>query len=131
MTDGQGVPLAVSVAAADQAETLLVQRLHGHLPWWLRLLRPVLLADRAYDSDSLREYFAGRGWILVSPHRRGRRRISNDGRRMRRYRRRWIIERTIGWLHHFRRIVTRWEFYADLFQGFVQLACAILSLRRL
>lgn len=106
-------------------------RLHERLPWWLKALRPVLLADRAYDSDRLRDHLSRHGWTLISPHRRGRKYLSNDGRRMKRYRRRWKIERTIAWLHHFRRLVTRWEYHADLYQGFVQLACAIICCRRL
>lgn len=125
------MPLAALVGAASEGEPALLTRLHARLPWWLRALQPVLLADRAYDSDALREHLARHGWTLVSPHRRGRKYLSNDGRRMKRYKRRWKIERTIAWLHHFRRLVTRWEYHADLYQGFVQLACAIICCRRL
>ena len=46
------------------------------------------------------------------------------------YRRRWKIERSIGWVQNFRRLVTRYEYYTHLFHGFVQLACLIVVMRR-
>jgi transposase len=132
LIEGGGLPLATLVDGANQAETTLVEQMYRRLPWWLRALQGVnLLGDGAYDSDPLRRFFQNQGWVLLSPHRRGRIYWSNDGRRMRRYARRWIVERTISWLHHYRRLVTRWEFYPDLFHGFVQLACAIICVSRL
>jgi transposase len=56
---------------------------------------------------------------------------TQDGRRLRRYRRRWKIERLFAWLHNFRRIVIRWEYYPENFLGMVQLACAVILLRHL
>jgi hypothetical protein len=41
--------------------------------------------------------------------RHGRRHITQDGRCLRRARRRWKIERLFAWMHNFRRLVTRWE----------------------
>ncbi|MBI2683179.1 MAG: transposase [Acidobacteriales bacterium] len=52
-----------------------------------------------------------------------------DGRRLRRYLRRWKIERLFAWLHNFRRLVTRWEYYLSNFLGMVQLGCAAILLR--
>lgn len=90
-----------------------------------------LIYDRAADSDPLRERLAERGVELVCPHRRGRKRpATQDGRPLRRYRKRWIVERTIGWLKAFRRLVTRYEFYAFLFHSFAKLACLMIVLRR-
>lgn len=91
-----------------------------------------LVGDRAYDSDPLRAYFAARGFTLVAPHRKNRRRAGrNGGRRLRRYRRRWVVERTFAWLHSYRRVVTRFEKRVDLYDGFVHLACAFIALNRL
>jgi transposase len=42
-----------------------------------------------------------------------------DGRSERRYR----IERTFSWLQNCRRLITRWEYCAELFEGFVHLVC--------
>lgn len=76
-----------------------------------------LVADRAYNSDDLRAEMRGRGFTLIAPHRRNRRR--------------WIVERTFAWLHGYRRVVTRFEKKAELYDGFVDLACAFIALNRL
>jgi transposase len=129
LVDGNGLPLAVDINAASPAEVTLIeplldQAVTPHVP-------NRLIYDRAADSDSLRERLADRGIELICPHRRGRvRPATQDGRPLRRYRKRWIVERTISWLHAFRRLVTRYEFYARLFHSFAKLACLIIVLRR-
>ncbi len=91
-----------------------------------------VIADRASDSDPLREQLAGEGFTLVAPHRKNRRRPRTaDGRRLRRYKRRWIVERTFAWLHSYRRVVTRFEKDINRYDGFVHLACAFIALNRL
>ncbi|MSO49972.1 MAG: hypothetical protein EXQ49_08745 [Acidobacteria bacterium] len=62
---------------------------------------------------------------------RSRRRRTQDGRPLRRYSRRWKIERLFAWLHNSRRLVTRWEYHVGNFLGFLQLACAQILLRHL
>src|SRR5450755_395783 len=57
--------------------------------------------------------------------------VTQDGRVLRRYRRRWKSERLFAWLHNYRRIVIRWEYYPENFLGMVQLACAVILLRHL
>ena len=82
-------------------------------------------------SGTPRKRLWQRGWDLVCPHRRGRRRPkTQDGRKLRRDRRRWKIERTIGWLQFFRRRVVRYEHDSFLYQGFLHLACIAIRLRR-
>ncbi len=91
-----------------------------------------VIADRAYDSDPLRSRLKRRGIELIVPHRRGRRRPpTQDGRKLRRYRRRWKVERTFSWLTQFRRLVTRWEHSLTMFWAFVHVACLLIALRRL
>lgn len=90
-----------------------------------------LIADRAYDSDKLRTSLAAKGWDLVCPHRKGRTKPkTQDGRKLRRYRRRWKIERTISWISSFRRLVVRHDYYSMMYQAFIHLACIIICLRR-
>jgi transposase len=90
-----------------------------------------LIADRAYDSDKLRRNLLAKGWDLVCPHRRGRvRPNTQDGRKLRRYRRRWKIERTISWIGSYRRLMIRHEYYSFIYQGFIHLACILICLRR-
>jgi hypothetical protein len=52
-----------------------------------------------------------------------------DGRVLRRYRRRWKVERTFAWLQNFRRLVTRYERKASMFLAFVHVACLFITLR--
>src|SRR5947208_4347237 len=129
--DGHGLPLAVHVASASPHETKLVEPTLQRR--FLAETPERLIGDRAYDSDPLdaqiRERF---GVELVAPHNSRRsRKATQDGRVLRRYRRRWKIERLFAWLHNFRRVVIRWEYYPENFLGMVQLACAVILLRYL
>lgn len=72
-----------------------------------------------------------RGIDLVAPHLRTRKRRYQDGRKLRRYRRRWIVERTNAWLLNFRRLVVRYERKLELYRAFVYIACALIALRHI
>jgi transposase len=90
-----------------------------------------LIADRAYDSDPHRQRLRQSGFDLICPHRRGRRRpATQDGRKLRRYKRRWKVERTISWLGNNRRLLVRHEYHIHIFQAFITLACVMLCLKR-
>ena len=132
-TDRRGLPLALVVAAANRPEPELAEHLLDILPHRVELPAVVtVVADRGYDCDPLRDRLAAAGYDLVSPHRKNRKRPSrNDGRKLRRYRRRWTVERTIGWLHNYRRLLVRHERQSLLFAGFAQLACALIAVARL
>ena len=72
------------------------------------------------------------GIELIAPHNAGRvNPPTQDGRPLRRYRRRWKVERLFAWLHNSRRLVTRWEYHAENFLAMLQLACALILLRHL
>ena len=128
--DERGRPLSVATAAANVAEINLAGPVLDQLPNEVPEETPVV-ADRGYDSDRLREETASRGLTLVAPHRRGRTKPPTaDGRRLRRYKRRWIVERTFAWLQAFRRVETRREYYSFMYHGFVTLACILIVWRR-
>jgi len=122
LTDGEGIPLAATVGEANRAEVTRIEPLMD-----LRVPRRKpkrLIYDRAADSDPLRERLQARRVELICPHRRNRKRApTQDGRPLRRYRRRYRIERSISWIKNRRRIATRYENKSHLFLGFVQLAC--------
>ncbi len=92
-----------------------------------------LIGDRAYDSDPLDERLRQQyGTELIAPHKINRSKPpTQDGRELRRYRRRWKIERLWAWLKHYRRLALRWERHAVNFLGMVQLACTLILLRHL
>ena len=90
-----------------------------------------LIGDKAYDSDPLDAELKVEGVEMIAPHRKNRkRRKTQDGRPLRRYARRWKVERFFAWLQWQRRIVTRWEYYPNNFLGFVQLASLLILFKR-
>src|SRR5207342_2860809 len=90
-----------------------------------------LIGDRAYDSDPLDEELRNDGIEMIAPHRSNRSKPpTQDRRRLSRYMRRWLVERFFAWIQWQRRILVRWEYHAQNFLGFVQLACLIVLFRR-
>lgn len=128
-----GIPVGVVTASADTAEVDLAEPALASIPAGVEVPWDVpVVADRGYDSDPLRDRLAASGYRLLAPHRRNRTRPSrNDGRRMRRYRRRYIVERTNAWLHSYRRVLVRHEWWSHLYHGFVHMACTFIALGRL
>jgi transposase len=89
-----------------------------------------LIADRGYDSDPLRKRLARRGIELICPHRRVKP-PTQDGRKLRRYKRRYKVERTFSWLGNYRRLVVRWDRDIVIYSAFFHVACLMITLRRL
>ena len=128
IADGHVLPLALHVASAWRHEAKLVaptldQRFFPKTP-------DRMIGDRAYASGPVDQRIWERyGVQLIAPHKFVR--ISSatqDGRRLRRYRCRWKVERLFAWLHNFRRTVVRGEWYTENILGMVQLACAVIPL---
>jgi transposase len=128
VADRSGLPLAVYLTSASPHEVTLV---HDTLKERFFRSKPrLLIGDRAYDSDKLDAELVKQGIALVAPHRSNRSRpASQDGRPLRRYRRRWIIERLFAWLQNFRRILVRHDRHIENFLSFIHLGCALILLR--
>ncbi|WP_408378106.1 transposase, partial [Paraburkholderia sp. RL18-085-BIA-A] len=43
----------------------------------------------------------------------------------------WVVERTISWLHNFRRLRIRFERLAFIHEAFLTIACCIICWRQL
>ena len=129
IADRRGLPVAVHVESATPHEVTLV-----HATLAQRFVKPFpvrLIGDNAYESDRLDADLARRGVELIAPHRRTRTSRTQDGRPLRRYRRRWKIERLFAWFQNFRRLVVRYERYAENFLAMLHLACCLILLRGL
>src|SRR5206468_8253794 len=128
VADRAGLPIAVDVAGASPNEVTLVRSTldAGFLPDAPRRL----IGDKAYDSDALAADLAEEGIELIAPNRINRNEKTQDGRPLRRYRRRWKIERLFAWLQNFRRILTRHERDVLNYLGFIHLGCILILLRR-
>ena len=129
VADRNGLPVSVCVESATPHEvTLATSTL-------LQMVVPDapqnLIGDNAYDSDRLDAELSIYGIQLIAPHRRNRKTPTQDGRRLKRYRRRWKIERLFAWLQNFRRVVVRYERHAENFLGMLHLASSLILLRYL
>jgi len=129
VTDAAGLPLAVYVASASPHEVTLVEATLDRC--FTNELPQRLIGDKAYDSDKLdAKLEEDWGIEMIAPNRRNRRK-TQDGRALRRYRRRWKMERLFAWLQNFRRLVVRYEFHADNFLAMAQLGCITILLNHL
>jgi transposase len=130
VTDARGLPLGMTLAAANVCEQELLVPALNDVPVVIPPGTPVI-ADKGHDSDPLRDELEAEGLVPVIPHRRNRVRASrNDGRRLRRFRRRWKIERTNAWLHCYRALAVRWSHYLFISVGLVYLAFIHMALQR-
>jgi transposase len=126
LVDRRGLPLAApDLTAANVADTTT-------LPTMLDRVRPIrgrrgrprrrprkLHADKGYDSRANRRACYQRG-IVARIARKG----IESSTRLGRYR--WVVERTIAWLHRFRRLLVRYERRADIHQAFLTLAACLI-----
>ena len=81
-----------------------------------------VFADRAYDSDPHREQLLRRGIEPSIP-----RRNTEHGSGLGIFR--WVVERTISWLHQFRRLRVRYERRADIHMALVKIGCIVICHR--
>jgi transposase len=129
MADRSGLPLAAHVASASPHEVKLLEETVDRR--FIEELPERLIGDKGYDSDPLDGTMARQGIELIAPHRENRKRPpTQDGRPLRRYRRRWKMERLFAWLNKFRRLVVRYEYHVQNFLAFVHLGCALILLKR-
>ena len=129
IADRAGLPVALSTASASPHETTFVRSLIlGHLTAG----KPRnLIGDKAYDSAPLAALCRTLGVELIAPPRTNRTKPrSQDGRKLRRYKRRWKIERLFAWLHNYCRLVTRYERSAANFLAFLKLAALLLLAKK-
>ena len=88
-----------------------------------------LIGDKAYDSDPLDEQLKRQGIEMIAPHRKNRNKKTQDGRKLRRYKRRWKVERFFAWLFNYRRCLVRYEYKEENFKAFILLACMLILLK--
>jgi transposase len=128
VVDGHGLPVGITVASATPAEVKLVEQTIESIPGEKYPER--LIGDMAYDSDPLAQELDDKyGIELIAPNRRNRKYKSQDGRPLRRYKRRWKVERLWAWLGNFRRLVVRYERNIDNYLSFLYLGCTLILLR--
>ena len=130
IADRRGLPVSICIASASPHEVTLVEQTLNN--GFIETPPKKLIGDKAYDSDALDGRLANYWGIeMIAPHRANRHELTQDGRPLRRYKKRWKVERLFAWLYNFRRLVVRYEYYSDNFLGMLQLACIIILMRYL
>lgn len=130
ITDASGLPISVNVASATPHEVTLVEETIEQMETSRNPKR--LIGDKAYDSDPLDTTLKKHNIELIAPHRRGRvQEKTQDERKLRRYKKRWKVERLFAWLQNFRRIVVRYDYHIANYKGFVLLGCIVILIRYL
>jgi transposase len=130
LTDGNGIPIVAHTTAANQPDVTELLALVNDIPAIRgkvgapRYRFEELFADRAYDSQPHREALQEVG---TTPQIA--RRYTEHGSGLGRYR--WVVERTLSWLHQFRRLRIRYERRADIHQAFLNIACVLICHRYL
>ena len=105
--DYKSFSVSVNTGSASPHESQLVEQWFDFM---ISVEHPeLLIGDKACDSDKLDEAMAQRGIEMIAPHRSNRKsdNKTQDGRKLRRYKRRWTVERTIAWLQNYRRFCIR------------------------
>ncbi len=136
LVDGQGLPLGVRLESASPSEVTFAEATLDEVrvpqPKGRPRQKPKrVIADRGYDADPLRQRLKRRGIELIAPYRKSNlHQRYADGRKLRRYKRRWIVERTNAWFGQFRSLLVRHEHLLSIYRGFFYLACFWIILRR-
>ena len=131
LTEAQGVPVGVAVDGANRHDMKLVRPTLDSVV----IARPEptleqpqgMCLDKGYDFDEVRRTLEEFGFTA---HIRSRGEEAKAIKREAGFRaRRWVVERTHGWLNRFRRILVRWDKSPENYIAFLHFACALITLR--
>jgi transposase len=130
ITDANGLPLAVRLSGANRHDITQLQPLVEAIPpvrgkrGRPRRRPDRVQGDRAYDSQPHRVWLRGLGIVPVLAKRN-----TPHGSGLGVYR--WVVERTLAWLHQFKRLRIRYERRSELHEAFLSLGCALICWRHL
>ena len=128
LVDGHGIPLAARLTAANVNEvTQMVPLVDAVPPVGGKAGHPrsrpeSVYGDRAYASGPRRQELRRRGIEPFIPEQRAE---HGSGLGVVR----WVVERTVSWLHGFRRLRLRTDWRSDIQQAFLSLGCALICVR--
>ncbi len=128
IVDANGLPMGAHVEAANRYEVTRVQ--DTLVSVFTDAVPERLMGDKGDDRDGLDADLAEQQIALIAPHRRNRKRKTQDGRPLRWKKRRWKVARAFAWLQNYRHLVVRDEYHGVNFLGFVQRACVLMLWRQ-
>ena len=130
LVDATGIPLAFSVTGGNRNDVTQLIPLLDRVPAVKgRVGRPRtrpdrVYADRGYDHDKYRRLLRARG---ITPMIARRKTAHGTGLGQVR----WVVERTFAWLHHFKRLLVRYDRRHEIHQAFLAIGCCLVCYRRL
>jgi len=130
LVDASGIPLAWTLTGGNRNDVTQLIPLLDRVPAVRgKVGRPRrrpdrVTADRGYDHDKYRRLLRELG-ITPEIARRKTEHGSGLGRA------RWVVERTFAWLHHFKRLLVRYDRRAEIHEAFLALGCCLVCFRRL
>jgi len=125
ITDAEGIPFAVRLTGANRHDvTQLLPLVEAIPPIAGKVGRPrskpdCVQGDRGYDSESHRRELRQKGIEPILAKRR-----TENGSGLGVYR--WVVERTLSWLHQFRRLRVRYERRADMHEALLKIGCIVI-----
>jgi transposase len=126
LCDPRSRPLSFQLTSANPNESTITSGLldaTGELP-------KIVVADKAYDYDFLRDEFNDRNSTLLAPHRSTRAAPPRDQRHIgRHYKQRWRVERFFSWLAAWRRLAVRWERSSERYWQWLCLGTSLIYIR--
>jgi transposase len=139
VTEGNGLPLAFLVTAANVAEVTVGLKVIDQVKVPRHQGRPrqrpaSLAADKSYDSTDFRWELRRRSIQPSIPRRVWQNRRCRPGRPPLVHQlsqSRWKVERSHGWLDNWRRLVTRYDWYTESYVAFLTIACFMVTLSRI
>lgn len=131
LADSRGLPLSISIAEGSRHDVVLTDLALDSS--FINTLPARVIGDKAWDSAKHQNrLLTERDIELIAPKKGGVRRNKRrqDGRSLRRARRRWKVERLFAWIKNFRRLSTRWEYKAENYLGMLYLGCLMILVRQ-
>lgn len=126
ITNQDSLPIAIQLESANPHESKTTEALLDLLDE----MPEVIVADRAYDNDALRDEIAQRGSKLLAPHKKNRTKPPRDQEHIgHHYKQRWAVERLFAWLAPYRRLATRWESDPLNYNTWLDLALCLIYVR--
>ena len=137
VVDSKGGPLRSTITSPFPLEVTLVDKVFAQIkvlkngPGRSKSRPKRLIGDRAYDSDALHKKLQNRKIELICPHRKNQKKPKlQDGRKLRRYKKRWKIERTFSRISNYRSLVIRYERMINVYKSFFHIACIHITLKQ-
>ena len=124
LTDGHGLPLALVIDGAHRHDSVLLEQTLAQIVIDKPATAPCswLCLDLGYVGRRIYDHVWQIGMVPWVRGRRHERSAKRDGARARR----WVVERTHGWLNRYRRLLIRWEKRADTYLAMLHFACGLI-----